>query len=74
MFFSGGRTAAQVADTLSGTVQDSLVVPVPDSLTRAYLDSLHIPYSEAARVPDLDSLLRMVRDEEGLFYKLDSLG
>lgn len=74
LFFSGGRTAAQVADTLSGTVQDSLVVPVPDSLARAYLDSLHIPYSEAARVPDLDSLLRMVRDEEGLFYKLDSLG
>lgn len=63
-----------MADTVSGSRQDTVTVQLPDSLTKAYLDRGNIPYSEAGRVPHIDSLLQVIRDGEGLFYKLDSLG
>lgn len=50
------------------------VIPEPDSLTKAYLLKINAPLSEASRVPPIDSLLNVVRDGKGLYYKLDSLG
>ncbi|HNR27723.1 MAG TPA: putative porin [Bacteroidales bacterium] len=69
-----GTVAGQTADSLTVKTTDTLCTAIPDSLTKAYLDRLSLPYAEAGRVPAVDSLLRVIRDEKGLFYELDSLG
>lgn len=49
--------------------------PLADSLSAlAYLDSLQLPHTYLNRVPPLDSTLHVTADENGLYYKLDSLG
>lgn len=55
----------EIADSLAALLDSSIIL---------FLDSLQLPYTEAYRVPAMDSSYSVVRDEEGLFYRLDSVG
>ncbi|HHV04740.1 MAG: putative porin [Bacteroidales bacterium] len=83
ILFSGGKAAAQVADTLSGIKRDTLTVQLPDSL-RSFtpgtlslmrlMDSLGLPLRDTIRIPTLDSAGKQVRDSLGFLYQTDSTG